>query len=93
MTVTEPKAAYPVQQPAVTVEASPPRLAKGGVLRFLRRAPLSAFWGCIAAAIVVCARTDGGLGSATTLLKPACGFTEWPPTRRHGWPARSATAP
>src|SRR5271165_2244478 len=52
MTVTEPEAAYPVETPAPAAETSQLRRTKGGLRRFFRRSPLSAFWGCIAAAIL-----------------------------------------
>ncbi len=42
-------------QPAPVTAASFLRWAFGGTRRFFRRAPLSAFWGCIAAAIVTMA--------------------------------------
>ena len=52
MTVTEPEAAYPVETLGPAVESSRSWSARGGLRRFIRRSPLSAFWGCIAAAIV-----------------------------------------
>jgi len=55
MTVTEPETAYPLDQPALTVEASRLRRAREGLRGFVKRSPLSAFWGCIAAAIIVMA--------------------------------------
>src|SRR5262249_38835484 len=55
MTVTEPETAYPLETPAPAIGASRPRLARGAVRRFIRRSPLSAFWGCIAAAIIIMA--------------------------------------
>jgi peptide/nickel transport system permease protein len=55
MTVTEPETAYPLQQGRPTVEGSRLRRVRGGLATFIRRSPLSAFWGCIAAAILVMA--------------------------------------
>jgi peptide/nickel transport system permease protein len=55
MTLTEPEATYPLRQHADVVELSRLRRVRGGLRTFIRRAPLSAFWGCIAAAIVVMA--------------------------------------
>ncbi|MBV8937184.1 MAG: ABC transporter permease [Alphaproteobacteria bacterium] len=55
MTVTEPETAYPVEPAAPRVESSPLRRTGSGLRNFIRRAPLSAFWGCIAAAIIVIA--------------------------------------
>ena len=55
MTATEPDAAYPLQQGQPAGESLPLRRARGGLLAFIRRSPLSAFWGGIAAAIIVMA--------------------------------------
>ena len=52
MTLTAPDAAYaPVQAPAAVEPSLPLRIWRN-LRTFARRAPLSAFWGCIAAAIV-----------------------------------------
>src|SRR5262249_35002332 len=50
MTATEPDAAYPFVQTAPADQTSLLRRVRGGLRTFVRRAPLSAFWGCIAAA-------------------------------------------
>src|ERR1700758_2556842 len=55
MTATEPDAAYPLQQGQPAGESLSLRRARGGLLAFIRRSPLSAFWGGIAAAIIVMA--------------------------------------
>ena len=57
MTAIESRTAgYPVRQCGPRrVERSPPRRVAGGLRTFFRRSPLSAFWGCIAAAIIVMA--------------------------------------
>jgi len=56
MTITEPDATYPSPQTSsLGVEHSRPRRAARGLGNFFRRSPLSAFWGCIAASIIVMA--------------------------------------
>jgi hypothetical protein len=53
MTVTEPETAYPVEPVSLATESSRLPRAAGGFRSFIRRSPLSAFWGCIAAAIIL----------------------------------------
>ncbi len=55
MNTTAPEAATPPPPGQAGVERSLPARAWRGLLNFARRAPLSAFWGCIAIAIVVMA--------------------------------------
>ena len=56
MSVTTPDTAYPVQPPVVAVvEPSLLGRAARGLRTFLRRSPMSAFWGCVAAGIIVMA--------------------------------------
>jgi ABC-type dipeptide/oligopeptide/nickel transport system permease subunit len=55
MTTTEPDTAYPLEQAQPAVESSPLRRVRGALRTFIRRSPMSAFWGCIAAAIIVIA--------------------------------------
>ena len=56
MTITEPDATYPPPQTSsLGVEHSRWRRAARGLGNFFRRSPLSAFWGCIAASIIVMA--------------------------------------
>ena len=54
MTITEPGAAYPLDA-APAAESSRLRRIGKGLTSVARRSPLSAFWGCIAAAIIVMA--------------------------------------
>jgi ABC-type dipeptide/oligopeptide/nickel transport system permease subunit len=55
MSVTQPDAVLPLADRAATVEPSWRRRALRAMRTFARRSPLSAFWGCIAAAIIVMA--------------------------------------
>jgi ABC-type dipeptide/oligopeptide/nickel transport system permease subunit len=82
MTVTEPETAYPLDQPALTVEASRLRRAREGVRRFVRRSPLSAFWGCIAAAIIVMAVAAPVLAPYEPLKSDFRAMSK-PPSERH----------
>jgi peptide/nickel transport system permease protein len=82
MTVTEPETAYPVDQPALAVEESRLRRVKEGARRFFRRSPLSAFWGCIAAAIIVMAVTAPVLAPYEPLKSDFRAMSK-PPSERH----------
>jgi peptide/nickel transport system permease protein len=82
MTVTEPETAYPLDQPAPTVEASRLRRARDGVRRFVRRSPLSAFWGCVAAAIIVIAVAAPVLAPYEPLKSDFRAMSK-PPSERH----------
>jgi ABC-type dipeptide/oligopeptide/nickel transport system permease subunit len=82
MTVTEPETAYPLDQPAPTVEASRLRRARDGVRRFVRRSPLSAFWGCVAAAIIVMAVAAPVLAPYEPLKSDFRAMSK-PPSERH----------
>jgi peptide/nickel transport system permease protein len=55
MTTIEPETGYAVPQGRRAVEHSLPWRIAGGLRTFARRYPLSAFWGCVAAAILVIA--------------------------------------
>jgi ABC-type dipeptide/oligopeptide/nickel transport system permease subunit len=55
MTATEPETVYPVEQIALTAESARLRRTGGGFRRFIKRSPMSAFWGLIAAAIIIMA--------------------------------------
>src|SRR5215813_8858542 len=55
MTTIEPETPYALRPSPRAVERSLPRRIAGGLRTFARRYPLSAFWGCIAAAILVIA--------------------------------------
>src|SRR5215813_429754 len=82
MTVTEPETAYPLDRPAPTVEASRLRRARDGVRRFVRRSPLSAFWGCVAAAIIVMAVAAPVLAPYEPLKSDFRAMSK-PPSERH----------
>jgi len=55
MTTIEPETGYALPQGRRAVEHSLPWRIAGGLRTFAKRYPLSAFWGCIAAAILVMA--------------------------------------
>ena len=55
MTALEPETVYPIEPLAATAELSGWRRISGGLRFFVRRSPLSAFWGLVAAAIIVVA--------------------------------------
>jgi ABC-type dipeptide/oligopeptide/nickel transport system permease subunit len=57
MTTIDPETVYPIGQAPLAVEVSRWRRLGRGLRTFARRSPLSAFWGCIAAAILVGAIT------------------------------------
>jgi peptide/nickel transport system permease protein len=82
MTVTEPEAAYPVETPAPAAEISQRRRTKGGLRRFFRRSPLSAFWGCIAAAIIFMALAAPVLAPYEPLKSDFRAMSK-PPNERH----------
>jgi ABC-type dipeptide/oligopeptide/nickel transport system permease subunit len=82
MTVTEPETAYPAEQAAPPVESSPLRRTGGGLRSFIRRAPLSAFWGCIAAAIIVMALAAPVLAPYEPLKSDFRAMSK-PPSERH----------
>jgi len=81
MTVTEPEAAYPAET-AAPAEISQLRRTKGGVRGFIRRSPLSAFWGCIAAAILVMAVAAPVLAPYEPLKSDFRAMSK-PPNERH----------
>src|SRR6516225_11512002 len=82
MTVTEPEAAYPVETPVLAAERSPALLAQRGLRRFIRRSPLSAFWGCIAAAIILMALAAPLLAPYEPLKSDFRAMSK-PPNERH----------
>jgi peptide/nickel transport system permease protein len=82
MTITEPETAYPLQQGQHAVEGSRLRRARGGLGAFIRRSPLSAFWGCIAAAILVMAVAAPVLAPYQPLKSDFRAMSK-PPDERH----------
>src|SRR5260370_9911945 len=82
MTVTGPETAYPVEQIALTAESARLRRTGGGFRRFIRRSPLSAFWGCIAAAIIFMAVAAPVLAPYEPLKSDFRAMSK-PPNERH----------
>jgi peptide/nickel transport system permease protein len=82
MTATEPETAYPLQQGRQAAEGSRLRRVRGGLSTFIRRSPLSAFWGCIAAAILVMAIAAPALAPYEPLKSDFRAMSK-PPNERH----------
>jgi len=82
MTVTEPKTAYPVEPVSLATESSRLPRAAGGFRSFIRRSPLSAFWGCIAAAIILMALAAPVLAPYEPLKSDFRAMSK-PPNERH----------
>ena len=82
MTVTEPETAYPAEAPALATELSRPRHGRGSLLRLVKRSPLSAFWGCIAAAIIFMAVAAPVLAPYEPLKSDFRAMSK-PPNERH----------
>jgi peptide/nickel transport system permease protein len=82
MTITEPDAAYPLQQSQPAGESSRLRQVRGGLLTFIRRSPLSTFWGCIAAAIIVIAVAAPAIAPYEPLKSDFRAMSK-PPNERH----------
>ena len=82
MTTTDPDTAYPVAQPAPAVKGVPPRRARSWLGTFIRRSPFSAFWGCIAAAIIVMALAAPVLAPYEPLKSDFRAMSK-PPSERH----------
>jgi len=82
MTVTNPETAYPLQQDRQAVEGSRRRRGRGGLNTVIRRSPLSAFWGCIAAAILVMAIAAPVLAPYEPLKSDFRAMSK-PPNERH----------
>ena len=82
MTVTEPEAAYPVETAAPAIERSRQRSVTGGMRSFIRRSPLSAFWGCIAAAVILMALAAPVLAPYEPLKSDFRAMSK-PPNERH----------
>jgi peptide/nickel transport system permease protein len=82
MTATEPDAAYPLETIRPAVEGSRLRRVWLALRRFFRRHPLSAFWGCIAAAIIVMAVAAPVLAPYEPLKSDFRSMSK-PPNERH----------
>jgi len=82
MTVTEPEAAYPVETAAPAIERSRQWSVTGGMRSFIRRSPLSAFWGCIAAAVILMALAAPVLAPYEPLKSDFRAMSK-PPNERH----------
>jgi len=82
MTVTEPETAYPVEPVSLATESSRLPRAAGGFRSFIRRSPLSAFWGCIAAAIILMALAAPVLAPYEPLKSDFRAMSK-PPNERH----------
>jgi ABC-type dipeptide/oligopeptide/nickel transport system permease subunit len=82
MTATEPETVYPVEQIALTAESARLRRTGGGFRRFIRRSPMSAFWGLIAAAIIIMAVAAPVLAPYEPLKSDFRAMSK-PPNERH----------
>jgi ABC-type dipeptide/oligopeptide/nickel transport system permease subunit len=82
MTATEPETVYPVEQIALSAESPQPRRTGRGFRRFIRRSPMSAFWGLIAAAIVIMAVAAPALAPYEPLKSDFRAMSK-PPNERH----------
>ena len=82
MTITEPDATYPSRSDPLGVEHSRLRRAARGLGNFFRRSPLSAFWGCIAASIIVMAIAAPVLAPYEPLKSDFRAMSK-PPDERH----------
>src|SRR5215470_16887771 len=82
MTVTEPDAAYAPPPSLRTVDDPLLRRIRRALATFARRSPLSAFWGCIAAAILVMAIAAPALAPYEPLKSDFRAMSK-PPNERH----------
>jgi len=82
MTATEPEAAYPVEEAVLSVESRRARRGPMGPRTLIRRSPLSAFWGCIAAAIILMAVAAPVLAPYEPLKSDFRAMSK-PPSERH----------
>jgi ABC-type dipeptide/oligopeptide/nickel transport system permease subunit len=82
MTATEPETVYPVEQIAMTAESARLRRTGGGFRRFVRRSPMSAFWGLIAAAVIIMAVAAPALAPYEPLKSDFRAMSK-PPNERH----------
>jgi ABC-type dipeptide/oligopeptide/nickel transport system permease subunit len=82
MTATEPETVYPVEQITLTAESARLRRTGGGFRRFIRRSPMSAFWGLIAAVIIIMAVAAPVLAPYEPLKSDFRAMSK-PPNERH----------
>ena len=82
MTAADQSSAHPPPQALPTVRRSRSRRVARGLRLFIRRSPLSAFWGCIAAAIVLTA-VSAPLLAPYEPLKSDFRAMSKPPNERH----------
>jgi ABC-type dipeptide/oligopeptide/nickel transport system permease subunit len=82
MTATEPDSAYPVPQIRPAVEPSALQRVWRGLRAFIRRSPLSALWGCVAASIIVIAVAAPVLAPYEPLKSDFRAMSK-PPNERH----------
>jgi peptide/nickel transport system permease protein len=82
MTAADPDADLTLVAAAPSLKPSGLRRAAGGLRLFVRRSPLSAFWGCIAALIVMMAVAAPVLAPFDPLKSDFRAMTK-PPTERH----------
>src|ERR1700760_442728 len=82
MTITQPETAYPAETVRPLFERSRLRRAALALGRFFRRHPLSAFWGLIAAAIIITAVAAPALAPYQPLKSDFRAMSK-PPNERH----------
>ena len=82
MTAADPDADLTLAVAAPSIKPSGLRRAAGGLRLFVRRSPLSAFWGCVAALIVMMAVAAPVLAPFDPLKSDFRAMTK-PPTERH----------
>jgi peptide/nickel transport system permease protein len=82
MTATEPGAIIPIEHAQPASERSSLRRARGGLGALVRRSPRSAFWGCIAVAIVIMAIAAPVLAPYEPLKSDFRAMSK-PPNERH----------
>jgi peptide/nickel transport system permease protein len=82
MTAADQSSAYPSPQTLPTLRHSRVRRIARGLRLFIRRSPLSAFWGCVAAAIILTAISAPLLGPYEPLKSDFRAMSK-PPDERH----------
>ena len=82
MTAADQGSTYPPQQALPTLRYSRARRMARGLRLFIRRSPLSAFWGCVAAAIILAA-VSAPLLAPYEPLKSDFRAMSKPPDQRH----------